>query len=116
MKRKYVHHGTLRAATLFEAEFGTWNGQKGCENMIVNFLVGFGVGVTVGMVFAPRSGEDTREYLASMATGGIGYIRKQTGEAREAALDAVERGKQVVNRHMERFAPAQNTTAEIYQR
>jgi gas vesicle protein len=84
--------------------------------MLVNFLVGFGVGVTVGMVFAPRSGECTREYLASMATGGIGYIKKQTGEVREAALDAVERGKHVMNRHMERFAPAQNSAAEIYQR
>jgi len=84
--------------------------------MIVNFLVGFGVGVTVGMVFAPKSGLDTREYLASMATGGIGYIKKQTGEAREAALDAVERGKHAVNRQMERFAPPQNSAAEIYQR
>lgn len=84
--------------------------------MIVNFLLGFGVGVTVGMVFAPKSGEDTREYLASMATGGMGYIKKQTEEARETALDAVERGKHLVNRQMERFAPAQNTAAGIYQR
>jgi gas vesicle protein len=84
--------------------------------MIVNFLVGFGVGVTVGMIFAPKSGGDTREYLASVATGGIGYIKKQTGEAREVALDAVERGKQAVNRQIERLGPPQNSAAEIYQR
>jgi gas vesicle protein len=89
---------------------------KAVTNMIMNFLVGFGVGLTVGMVFAPKSGECTRQYLASMASDGIGYIKKQSDEFRETALDAVERGRHVVNRQMERFAPEQNSAAEIYQR
>ena len=28
------------------------------------FLVGLGVGALMGVLFAPKSGEDTREYLA----------------------------------------------------
>lgn len=84
---------------------------------MLNFLTGFGVGVTVGMLLAPKSGERTREYLASMASGGIGFIKRQTDEFRETALDAVERGKDVVNRRMERFAAAgQNSAMEVYQR
>jgi gas vesicle protein len=31
------------------------------------FLVGLGIGALVGILFAPKSGEDTREYLSSKA-------------------------------------------------
>jgi len=30
------------------------------------FLVGLGIGALVGILFAPKSGEETREYLAQM--------------------------------------------------
>jgi gas vesicle protein len=84
---------------------------------MLNFLTGFGCGIAMGILFAPKSGEHTREYLASMASGGVGYIKRQAGEIRETALDAVERGRDVVNRQMERLAAAgQNSAAEVYQR
>ena len=31
------------------------------------FLVGLGIGALVGILFAPKSGEETREYLSSKA-------------------------------------------------
>lgn len=84
---------------------------------MLNFWTGFGCGVAVGMLFAPRSGEHTREYLASMASGGVGYIKRQAEEIRETALDAVERGRDAVSRQMERLAAAsQNSAAEVYHR
>ena len=39
------------------------------------FLVGLGIGALVGILFAPKSGEETREYLAQKA--------KQAAEAKE---------------------------------
>jgi gas vesicle protein len=34
------------------------------------FLVGLGIGAMVGLLFAPKSGEDTREYLTGKADEG----------------------------------------------
>jgi len=34
------------------------------------FLVGLGIGALVGILFAPKSGEETREFLAQKAEEG----------------------------------------------
>ncbi len=34
---------------------------------VTYFLVGLGVGALVGILFAPKSGEETRDYLAKKA-------------------------------------------------
>jgi gas vesicle protein len=36
------------------------------------FLAGLGIGALVGILFAPKSGEETREYLTSKADEGRG--------------------------------------------
>jgi gas vesicle protein len=82
-----------------------------------NFLIGFGLGVAGAILFAPKSGRDTRGYLGSAASGSADYVKRQTSELRESAMDMVERGKGVVNRQMERLSPATpNATTEMYQR
>ena len=37
------------------------------------FLVGLGIGALVGILFAPKSGEETREFLAQKADEGRDY-------------------------------------------
>ena len=37
---------------------------------VTYFLVGLGVGALVGILFAPKSGEDTREYIVKKADEG----------------------------------------------
>jgi hypothetical protein len=46
------------------------------------FLVGLGVGSLIGVLFAPKSGEETREYLAKKASEGNKFARKQARELR----------------------------------
>lgn len=70
-----------------------------------SFVAGFGVGFVLGVLFAPYSGHAVRA-----------MIRKQTGELRETALDMVDRGRDAVNRQVERLATAQGTGLEVYQR
>ena len=41
------------------------------------FLVGLGVGALMGVLFAPKSGEDTREYLAKRADDGREFAQKK---------------------------------------
>ena len=46
------------------------------------FMVGLGVGALLGILFAPRSGEETREYLANKADEGREYAQRKARELR----------------------------------
>ena len=59
------------------------------------FLVGLGVGALVGVLFAPKSGEETRDYLNKKADEGKDYAQRKARELRERADELVERSKDV---------------------
>lgn len=80
------------------------------------FIIGFGAGALLGVLFAPKSGEATRGYLGSVAADSVDYVKRQTGEVRESALDMVDRGREALQRQVERMATAQNSGVEVYQR
>ena len=70
------------------------------------FLVGLGVGALVGVLFAPKSGEETRRFLSDKADEGRDYAQKKARELRERADDLVERGKDAASRHKETITAA----------
>ncbi|HEX9759773.1 MAG TPA: YtxH domain-containing protein [Candidatus Acidoferrales bacterium] len=80
------------------------------------FLVGLGIGALVGILFAPKSGEETREYLAGKAEEGREYAQRKARELRERAEDLVERGKETVGRQKEQLTSALDAGKEAYQR
>ncbi len=57
------------------------------------FLVGLGIGALVGILFAPKSGEETREFLSQKADEGRDYAQRKARELRERAEDILERSK-----------------------
>src|SRR5215468_7712301 len=83
---------------------------------VTYFLVGLGIGALVGILFAPKSGEETREYLSQRAEEGKEYAQRKARELRERAEDLVERGKQVANRQKESLSAAVDAGREAYQR
>ena len=80
------------------------------------FLVGLGIGAMVGILFAPKAGEETREFLAQKAEEGKEYAQKKARELRERAEDLVERGKHVAMRQKETLSAAVDAGREAYQR
>lgn len=80
------------------------------------FLVGLGVGALVGVLFAPKSGEETREYLAKRADDGRDYAQRKARELRERADDLLERGKEVASRQKDSLSAAVEAGREAYQR
>jgi gas vesicle protein len=86
------------------------------ESKGVFFLVGLGIGSLVGILFAPKSGDETREYLKQKAKEGSEYTQKKARELRERAEDLVDRGNQVVTRKQEQIATAIDAGREAYQR
>ena len=57
---------------------------------MVAFVVGALTGAVVALLFAPASGEETREYLGEKAREGKAKVR----EGREHLIAAVERGRE----------------------
>ena len=80
------------------------------------FLVGLGIGALVGILFAPKSGEETREYLSQKADEGREYAQRKARELRERAEDLVERSKSAAVRQRENLSAAVDAGREAYQR
>ncbi|MBK9166784.1 MAG: YtxH domain-containing protein [Bryobacterales bacterium] len=89
------------------------------------FIVGLGVGVAVGMLMAPKSGEETRRILREKADEGRDYMKhrvdegrdyvvKRSSELRETATGAVERGKDVLHRQKEQLSSAIDAGKQAY--
>jgi gas vesicle protein len=78
------------------------------------FLVGLGIGSLIGVLFAPKSGEETRKYLAKKASEGNEFARKQARELRDRAEDAVGRGKETIVQTKEQIATAIDVGREAY--
>ena len=63
---------------------------------VTYFLVGLGVGALVGVLFAPKSGEETRDYLAQKADEGKDFAQRKARELRERADELIERFEQLL--------------------
>ena len=59
-------------------------------SVMVAFVIGALTGAAVALLFAPATGEETREYLGQKAREGKAKLREQ----RESVLTAVERGRE----------------------
>jgi gas vesicle protein len=63
------------------------------------FLVGLGLGVIAGLLFAPRSGEETRKYLRERSNKALETLKQQAGKLRESAEGIVNKGKEFIGPH-----------------
>jgi len=57
------------------------------------FLAGLGIGALVGILYAPKSGRETREDIVATAKDGTEYVRVRAREVADQANVLVERGK-----------------------
>ena len=80
------------------------------------FLVGLGIGSLIGVLFAPKSGEETRAYIANKAREGNELARKKGREMRDRVEETVERGKEIIAQTEGRIATAIDTGIETYNR
>src|SRR5688572_17264329 len=78
------------------------------------FFLGLGIGVAVGMVFAPQAGAETRSQLRSRATEGGDYLRRRGEELRDSAEDMLQRGKDIVGKQREQFGAAVEAGRQAY--
>jgi gas vesicle protein len=80
------------------------------------FVVGVGIGALVGILFAPKSGEETREYLLDRAEEGRDYAQRKARELRERAEDLMDRSRAMMAREKESLNSAVDAGKDAYQR
>jgi gas vesicle protein len=79
------------------------------------FLAGLGMGAILALLFAPRSGKETREYIAGKAEEGRDYVKAKTEDLRNQAEGAVEKGKDLVTKQKELLSAALEAGKQAYQ-
>lgn len=84
------------------------------KNGFSAFLLGLGVGVGLGMLFAPKSGEETRDMLRAKAGEGGDYLKQRSTEMKQSASEWVDRGKDALNRQKETLADAVQAGRQAY--
>ena len=80
------------------------------------FLVGLGIGALIGILFAPKSGEETRDFLSAKADEGREYAQRKARELRERAEDILQRSKDAAVRQKETISAAVDAGRDAYQR
>jgi gas vesicle protein len=78
------------------------------------FFLGLGVGLAAGLLFAPKSGEETRALLREKADESRDYLRRKGETVRDSASDFVERGREAVTRQKEQFTSAMEAGRQAY--
>jgi gas vesicle protein len=84
------------------------------KNGLSSFLMGLGVGVAVGMLFAPKSGQETRDLLKNKAGEGTDYLKQRGDEFRQSASEWVDKGKDAIRSQRENVSDAVQAGKQAY--
>jgi gas vesicle protein len=89
------------------------------------FLLGLGLGVAAGVLLAPKSGAETREFLRSKAEESGDYLRSRADESRDylkkrgddlrgSANDIYEKGRSAVKNRRDNLSAAVEAGKQAY--
>jgi gas vesicle protein len=84
------------------------------KNGLSSFLLGLGVGVGIGMLFAPKSGQETRQIIKERAEEGTEFIKQRGSELKDTASGWVDKGKEAVGRQKETLNDAVEAGKQAY--
>jgi gas vesicle protein len=84
-------------------------------NSLVWFLAGLGIGAVAGVLYAPRSGDETRQALRARAEDGREFVRDRARQARDQASTWADRGREVLSQQKEQFRSAYEAGRQAYQ-
>lgn len=81
---------------------------------ILWFLAGLGVGAALGVLYAPKSGRETRESLLSAAEEGREVVQERARRYREQAQQWADRGKDAFSSQKESIRSAFEAGRQAY--
>ena len=79
-----------------------------------SFLLGLGVGVAIGMLFAPKTGQETRELIKNKAGEGTDFLKERGDEIKQTATEWVDKGKDALGKQRDNLADAMEAGRQAY--
>ena len=84
------------------------------KNGLSSFLLGLGVGVAIGMLFAPKSGQETREIIKNKTGEGTDYLKQRGAGLKQTASEWVDKGKDALGRQKDNLSDAVEAGKQAY--
>lgn len=78
------------------------------------FLAGLGLGVAVGMLFAPKAGGETREILKNKAEEGKDFLKQRSSQLKDQAGELIDKGKEALGRQKSNLSDAMEAGRQAY--
>lgn len=85
------------------------------SNGVLWFLAGLGVGAALGILYAPKSGRETREAILNAAEQGRDAVAERAHVLREQASEWIGKGKDAISQQKEQLRAAYEAGRHAYQ-
>lgn len=79
-----------------------------------SFFLGLGIGVGLGLLFAPKSGTETRELIMNKADQGKEFLKKQSATIQDTANTLVDKSREVIGRQRDNISDAVQAGKQAY--
>lgn len=76
------------------------------------FVIGFGIGVLSGLLFAPRRGEELRQDVRRRTSDSIDYLNARAEKLRGSTEDLVNRTREWMGRRGDAWQSAADSEAD----
>ncbi len=78
------------------------------------FLAGLGIGAAVGILYAPKAGDETRQRIREVAEESSGTVRERARQAKEQAGGWVDKGREYLNQQRDQVKSAVEAGRQAY--
>jgi len=78
------------------------------------FLAGLGIGAAVGILYAPKAGDETRQRLRAVAEDIPDTVKDRARQAREQAGTWADKGRDYLNQQKEQIRSAYEAGRQAY--
>ena len=78
------------------------------------FLAGAGIGAILALLFAPKSGQETRDYIVQRANESRDRVTEKSKEYRQQAQGYVDRARGTVAKQKEQLSAALEAGKQAY--
>ncbi len=78
------------------------------------FLAGAGIGAILALLFAPKTGKETRDYIVQRANEGRDRVTEKSKEYRQKAEGYVDKARDTVTKQKEQLSAALEAGKQAY--